>query len=33
MRRILTPTVAARNAALHLVWYLNYQISARDQVR
>jgi hypothetical protein len=34
MRMILTPTVAARNAARHLVWYLNFQISgARDQIR
>jgi hypothetical protein len=34
MRRILTPTAAGFNAARHLVWYLNYQISgARDQVR
>jgi hypothetical protein len=31
MKRILQPTVAGMNAARHLVWYLNYQISgARD---
>jgi hypothetical protein len=33
MRRIFSPTVRGLNAARHLVWYLNYQISARDQVR
>jgi hypothetical protein len=34
MRRLFSPTFAARDAARHLVWYLNYQISgARDQGR
>jgi hypothetical protein len=33
MRRILRPTVTGVNVARHLVWYLNYQISARDQIR
>jgi hypothetical protein len=33
MKVILTPTVRGLDAARHLVWYLNYQISARDQVR
>jgi hypothetical protein len=34
MRRILSPTVAGLNAARHIVWYLNYQISgAREQIR
>lgn len=34
MRMIIRPTVVSVNAARHLVWYLNYQISgARDQVR
>jgi hypothetical protein len=34
MSRILRPTAAGMNAARHLVWYLNYQISgARDHVR
>ncbi len=34
MRRILQPTVTSMNAARHLVWYLNYQISGgRGPVR
>jgi hypothetical protein len=34
MRRILTPAHAGLSAARHLVWYLNYQISApRGEVR
>jgi hypothetical protein len=33
MRRILRPTVVGVSAARHLVWYLNYQISGRNQVR
>jgi hypothetical protein len=34
MRTILNPAVASLNAARHLAWYLNYQISgARHQVR
>jgi hypothetical protein len=34
MRTLLNPAVAGINAARHIAWYLNYQISgARDQVR
>jgi hypothetical protein len=33
MRKIFTPTVRGLDVARHLVWYLNYQISAREQVR
>jgi hypothetical protein len=33
MRRILSPTFAGVSAARHLVWYVNYQISCRENVR
>jgi hypothetical protein len=33
MRRIIRPAEASVNAARHIVWYLNFQISGRDQVR
>jgi hypothetical protein len=33
MSRILQPTVAGMNAARHLVWYLNYQISGARNSR
>jgi hypothetical protein len=34
MRRLIQPGLTGMNAARHLVWYLNYQISgARNQNR
>lgn len=33
MSRILRPTVAGVNAARHLVWYLNYQITGGKSLR
>jgi hypothetical protein len=33
MRRLLVPGVVGVTAARHLVWYVNYQISCRDNCR
>jgi hypothetical protein len=33
MRRLLTPAVHGLNAAKHLLWYFNYQLSGEARPR